>query len=146
MRFLGTIMSVQQYSEIIYDDNLQRQFIVTRDDLLQLGAPNVSAKDYITKSEQDYYDIVEVIKHAFEIVDEINIYMFNLILQKEWQRFISARYTIREHIGIDWQGAYLVWRNPKYPENHLLHLAQIDVSKHAMNAICSIAAKSLHLS
>lgn len=131
------------YSEIVYFDEYNRRFIVTREDLLEFGAPNKSAKEYITKSEYDYFDIVEVIKHALEITDEINVYMFKLIVQKEWLKFLTARYTIREHIGVDWQGAYLVWINSKYPEEHLLYLSQIDISKHAMDAIKSIAAESL---
>lgn len=131
------------YSEIVYFDEYNRRFIVTREDLLKFGAPNKSAKEYITKSEYDYFDIVKVIKHALEITDEINVYMFNLIVQKEWLKFITARYTIREYIGVDWQGAYLVWTNSKYPEDHLLYLSQIDISKHAMDAIKSIAAESL---
>lgn len=131
------------YSEMIYDDNYRRKFIVTREDLLLLGSPNASAKKHITNSRQDYYDIVDVITKAFEITDEINTFMLNLMVQKGWPSFISAQYTVREHIGIDWQGAYLVWENLKYPENHLLRLSQIDISKHAMNVICSIAAQSL---
>ena len=91
------------YSEIVYYDDECRHFIVTREDFLELGAPNKSAKEYISNSNHDYYDIVEVIKHALEITDEINVYMFNLIAKKEWHRFISARYTIREYIGVDWQ-------------------------------------------
>ena len=131
------------YSEIVYYDDECRHFIVTREDLLELGAPNKSAKEYISNSNHDYYDIVEVIKHALEITDEINVYMFNLIVKKEWHRFISARYTIREYIGVDWQGAYLVWINPKYPKDHLLYLSKIDISKNAMNVIKMIAAKSI---
>ena len=131
------------YSEIVYYDDECRHFIVTREDLLELGAPNKSAKEYISNSNHDYYDIVEVIKHALEITDEINVYMFNLIAKKEWHRFISARYTIREYIGVDWQGAYLVWINPKYPKDHLLYLSKIDISKNAMNVIRTIAAKSI---
>lgn len=131
------------YSEIVYDDNLCRKFIVTKEDLLENGAPNKSAREYISKEKQDYYDIVEVIKKALEITDEINVYMFNLIVQKEWRRFVEARYTIREYVGIDWQGAFLVCRNNKYPSDHLLHLSQIDISKNAMNAIYSIVVKSV---
>ncbi len=131
------------YSEIVYNDDLRRQFIVTKEDLLTLGNPNVSARNYIANSHLDYYDVVKVIKCAFEITDEINTQVFNFILQKEWLRFITARYTIREYIGIDWQGAYLVQPNPQYPEDHLLYLSQVNISKHAMNAIASIAARSL---
>lgn len=131
------------YSEIVYYDDYCRRFIVTKEDLLELGAPNISAKKYITNSQHDYYDIVEVIKHALKITEEINIFMFNLIMKKEWYRLWNARDTIREHIGDDWQGAYLVWENPKYPEDHLLYLPQIDISKHAMNVIMSIMAQSL---
>ena len=131
------------YSEIVYNNDYCRQFIITREELLKQESLSKSAKKYITNSNRDYYDIVEVIKRALEITDEINVYMFNLIIQKEWCRFISARYTIREHIGVDWQGAYLVWRNSKYPEEHMLHLQQIDISKHAMNAIKSIEVDSL---
>ena len=131
------------YSEIVYFDDYSRKFIVTKEDLLQLGKISPSAKQYIDKSKNDYYDIVKVIKRALEITDEINVYMFNLIAKKEWHRFIAARYTIREYIGIDWQGAYLVWENTKYPKDHLLYISQIDVSKNAMNAIRSIAAGSM---
>lgn len=131
------------YSEIIYDDNLRRQFIVTKEDLLKLGNPNASSKKYISENTNDYYDVVEIIKRAFEITDEINVYMFNLLLQKEWPRFISARYTVREHIGVDWQGAYIVKTDPRYPESHLLYLSQTSISKNAMNSILSIAAQSL---
>ena len=131
------------YSEIVYNNDYCRQFIITREELLKQESLSKSAKKYITNSNQDYYDIVEVIKQALEITDEINVYMFNLIIQKEWCRFINARYTIRENIGVDWQGAYLVWRNSKYPEEHMLHLQQIDISKHAMNAIKSIAVNNL---
>ena len=131
------------YSEIVYDDNLHRQFIVTKEDLLKLGNPNASSKKYISESTKDYYDIVEIIKRAFEIADEINVYMFNLLLKKEWPRFISARYTVRDHIGVGWQGAYIVKTDPRYPENHLLYLSQTSISKNAMNSILSIAAQSL---
>ena len=131
------------YSDMIYDDNLRRQFIVTKEDLLKLGNPNASSKKYISESKNDYYDVVGIIKRAFEITDEINVYMFNLLLQKEWPRFISARYTVREHIGVDWQGAYLVKADPRYPESHLLYLSQTSISKNAMNSILSIAAQSL---
>lgn len=131
------------YSEIVYDDNLRRQFIVTREDLLTLGNPNTSSKKYISENENDYYDVVEIIKRALEITDELNVYMFNLLLQKEWPRFISARYTVREYIGVDWQGAYLVQVDPRYPESHLLYLARTSISKNAMNSILSISAQSL---
>ena len=131
------------YSEIMYNDDMSRRFIITRDDLLELGKPNKAEQKYISASEYDYYDVVEVIRHAFEITDEINLYMFNLILQKEWLRFITARYTVIDHIGTDWQGAFLIKPNPKFPEEHLLYLSQTDISKNAMNSICSIAAKSL---
>ena len=131
------------YSKIIYDDNLHRHFIVTREDLLVLGEPNVSARDFITNSEHDYYDVIEVVKQAFKFVDEINTYVFNFILKKEWQQYITARYMVRSYIGIDWQGAYLVQADPRYSENHLLYLSQINISKNAMNAICSIAAQSI---
>ena len=131
------------YSEIMYNDDMSRRFIITRDDLLELGKPNKAEQKYISASEYDYYDVVEVIRHAFEIADEINLYMFNLILQKEWLRFITARYTVIDHIGTDWQGAFLIKPNPKFPEEHLLYLSQTDISKNAMNSICSIAAKSL---
>lgn len=131
------------YSKIVYGDDLCRQFIVTREDLLKLGNPNASSKKYITESNNDYYDVVDIIRRAFEITDEINVYMFNLLLQKEWSRFISARYTVREHIGVDWYGAYLVQADPRYPENHLLFLSQINISKNAMASILSIAAQSL---
>lgn len=131
------------YSEIMYNDDMSRRFIITRDDLLELGKPNKAEQKYISASEYDYYDVVEVIRHAFEITDEINLYMFNLILQKEWLRFITARYTVIDHIGTDWQGAFLIKPNPKFPEEHLLYLSQTDISQNAMNSICSIAAKSL---
>ena len=131
------------YSEIVYNDDLCRQFIVTKEALLTLGNPNASARSYIANSHLDYYDVVNVIKRAFEITDEINTQVFNFILQKEWLRFITARYTVREHIGIDWQGAYLVQPNPQYPEDHLLYFSQVNISKHAMNAIASIAVQSL---
>lgn len=131
------------YSEIVYDDNLRRKFIVTKEDLLKFGNPNASSKKYISENKNDYYDVVKIIKRAFEIVDEINVYMFNLLLQKEWPRFISARYTVREHIGVDWQGAYIVKADPRYPESHLLYLSQTSISKNAMNSILSIAAQNL---
>ena len=136
---------MKPYSEIVYNDDYRRQFIVTKADLLEFGSPNKSARTYISNSKQDYYDVVEIIKRALVITEEVNLYMFNFMVQKEWHRFIAARYTIREHIGIDWQGAYLVWENPKYPQHHLLYLSQIDISKNAMNAIRSIAAQSLGL-
>ena len=131
------------YSEIMYNDDMSRRFIITRDDLLELGRPNKAEQKYISASEYDYYDVVEVIRHAFEITDEINLYMFNLILQKEWLRFITARYTVIDHIGTDWQGAFLIKPNPKFSEEHLLYVSQTDISQNAMNSICSIAAKSL---
>ena len=124
-------------------DNLLASIIITRDDLLELGHPNKAEQKYISDSKYDYYDVVEVIKHAFEITDEINVYMLNLILQKEWLRFITARYTVIDHIGTDWQGAFLIKTNPKYPEDHLLYLSQTDISKNAMDSIRSIAARSL---
>lgn len=131
------------YSEIVYDDYLCRQFIVTKEDLLELGNPNASSKKYILGNANDYYDVVEIIKRAFEITDEINVYMFNLLLQKEWLRFISARYTVMEHIGVDWQGAYIVKTDSRYPASHLLHLSQTSISKSAMNSILSVAAQRL---
>ena len=126
------------YSEIVYDDDLHRQFIVTKEDLLKLGNPNSSSKKYISESTNDYYDIVEIIKRAFEITDEINVYMFNLLLKKEWPRFISARYTVREHIGVDWQGAYIVKTDPRYPESHLLYLSQTSISFKECNELYSV--------
>ena len=131
------------YSEIMYNDDMSRRFIITRDDLLELGHPNKAEQKYISDSKYDYYDVVEVIKHAFEVTDEINVYMLNLILQKEWLRFITARYKVIDHIGTDWQGAFLIKPNPKYPEEHLLYLSQTDISKNAMDSIRSIAARSL---
>lgn len=131
------------YSEIIYDDDLRRRFIVTREDLLNLGRPNASATKYISNSPNDYYDVAEVIKRAFEITEEINLYIFNLLVKKEWDRFISARFTISSYIGVDWQGAYLIRTDPRYPESHLLYLSQTNISKNAMKAICSIAAQIL---
>lgn len=131
------------YSKIIYDDNLQRHFIVTREDLLGLGEPNASARKFISNNDRDYYDVVEVIKRSFGFVEEINTYVFNFILKKEWHRYINARYTVRSYVGIDWQGAYLVYADLRYPESHPLYLSQINISKKAMNAICSIAAKSI---
>lgn len=131
------------YSKIIYDDNLHRHFIVTKEDLLNSGKISASARKYITNSIRDYYDVVEVIKHAFAFVDEINTFMFNFILNKEWHRYLLARYTVRGYIGIDWQGAYLVHADTRYPESHLLYLAQINISKNAMDSICSIAAQSI---
>ena len=68
------------YSEIIYDNDYRRQFIVTKEDLLEFGSPNKSAHAYISNSEQDYYDVVEVIKRAFDITEEVNLYMFNFII------------------------------------------------------------------
>lgn len=136
---------MKPYSEIVYNDDYRRQFIVTKEDLLEFGSPNKSARTYISNNSQDYYDVVEIIKRALAITEEVNLYMFNFMVQKEWHRFITARYTVREHIGIDWQGAYLVWENPQYPKDHLLYLSQIDISKNAMNAIRSIAAQSLGL-
>ena len=131
------------YSMIVYDDDMCRQFLVTREDLLNLGQPNASQKKFINSSQHDYYNIVDVIKHSFEIVDEINEYVFNVIAQKEWPRFVTARYVVREYIGIDWHGAYLVKSDPRYPEEHLLYLSQIEISKNAMDSIGSLAARSL---
>ena len=131
------------YSVMVYNDDLRRQFIVTKDDLLELGSPNSSSRKFIVESPKDYYDVVEIIKLAFVITDEINLYMFNFLLKKEWHRFISARHTVREYIGIDWQGAYLVQSDSRYPEEHLLSLSQTNISKNAMNSILSIATQSL---
>lgn len=131
------------YSEIIYNDDLSRQFIITREDLLTLGNPNNAERKHISNSQYDYYDVIQVIRHSFEVVDELNEYIFNLLVEKEWMNYVSARYTIREHIGLDWQGAYLVKPNSKYPADHLLYLSQTDISKNAMNLILSLAAQSL---
>lgn len=131
------------YTEIVYRDSTCRQFIITKDDLLNDKSLNTAEKNAIRTCAKDYYDVVEVIRHAFSIIDELNKYMLNLMLQKEWDRYMSARLTIRHHIGVDWQGACLVYENPRYPQDHLLFLKQISISKQAMNSILSIAARNL---
>ena len=50
---------------------------------------------------------------------------------------------MREIIGVEWDGAYLVSENTKYPKDHMMRLNKIDISKNAMQKILSIAAQSL---
>ena len=69
--------------------------------------------------------------------------MVNFLLKKEWINFYSSRTTVREIIGVEWDGAYLVSENTKYPKDHMMRLNKIDISKNAMQKILSIAAQSL---
>ena len=131
------------FSEIWYDDNYNRHFAIHTEHLLANGNLNKSGKDIVLKSKKDYFDVIEVIKQAYEIVDKINNDMVNLLLKKDWMNFYSSRITIRDYIGVDWDGAYLVSENPKYPKEHMMFLNITNISKNAMDNILSIAAKSL---
>ena len=137
------VHSQKPYSEILYDDDFKRHFIIHTEILLQDDNLNASGKKIVSTCGKDYFDVIDIIKRAFEITDELNLYIFNHVLQKEWINFYSSRITVRTHLGIEWQGAYLVQFNPKYPPNHLMHLSTISISKNAMNGILSLAAKSL---
>lgn len=138
------VHSEKPYSEIWYDDDLHRHFIIYTEVLLNSEYLNASGKEIITNCGFDYFDVVKVINHAFEIAEELNIYIVNYFMRKEWINFYSSRITIRKYLGIDWQGAYLVEFNPKFPPSHIRHLSTISISKHAMNSILSIAANSIH--
>lgn len=131
------------FSEIWYDDNYNRHFAIHTEHLLANGNLNKSGKDIVLKSKKDYFDVIEVIKQAYEIVDKINNDMVNLLLKKDWMNFYSSRITIRDYIGFDWDGAYLVSENPKYSKEHMMFLNITNISKNAMDNILSIAAKSL---
>ena len=138
------VHSEKPYSEIWYDDALRRHFIIHTNVLLQGDNLNDSGKNIVTNCELDYFDVIEVIKRAFEIVVELNLYIFNFLLKKEWINFYGGRTTVRSHLGVDWQGAYLVQINPQYPPSHLMYLSTTGISKSAMDRILSIAAKSLN--
>lgn len=131
------------FSEIWYDNNYNRHFAIHTEHLLKNNNLNRSGRSIVVKSGKDYFDVIEVITRAYEIVDEINNDMVNFLLKKEWINFYSSRITVREYIGIDWDGAYLVSKNPKYPETHMMYLTMTNISKNAINNILSIAAKSL---
>ena len=131
------------FSEIWYDDNYNRHFAIHTEHLLANGNLNKSGKYIVLKSKKDYFDVIEVIKRAYEIVDKTNNDMVNLLLKKDWINFYSSRITIRDYIGVDWDGAYLVSENPKYPKGHMMFLNITNISKNAMDNILSIAAKSL---
>lgn len=137
------VHSKKPYSEIWYDDDFKRHFIIHTDVLLQDANLNASGRKIVSNCGRDYFDVVDIIKRAFEITDELNLYIFNHLLQKEWINFYSSRITVRTHLGIEWQGAYLVQINPKYPPDHVMYLSTISISKNAMNGILSLAAKSL---
>mgnify|MGYP003295720782 CR=1 FL=1 len=138
------VHSEKPYSETWYDDDLHRHFIIHTDTLFQGDTLNGSGKTIVSNCGLDYFDVIEVIKRAFEIVVELNLYIFNFLLQKEWINFCCARTTVRNYLGVDWQGAYLVQVNPKYPPSHLMHLSTTSISKGAMDRILSIASKSLN--
>lgn len=131
------------FSEIWYDDNYNRHFAIHTEHLLKNDNLNKSGRDIVIKSKKDFFDVIEVIQRAYEIVDKLNNDMVNFLLKKEWINFYSSRITVREYIGIDWDGAFLVSKNPKYPETHMMFLNTTNISKNAMDNILSIAAKSL---
>jgi len=137
------VHSEKPYSQIWYDDDMHRHFIVYTETLLQGNNLNKAGKTIVGNCGKDYFDVLEVIKHAFEIAEKLNIYIVNVLLQKEWINFSSSRNTVIEHLGTDWQGAYLVEINPKYPESHLLYLSTKSISKHAMDSILLMIARSL---
>lgn len=139
------VHSEKPYSEIWYDDDLHRHFIIHTAVLFQGDNLNSSGKTIVLNCGLDYFDVIEVIKRAFEIVVELNLYIFNFLLRKEWINFYSGRTTVRSYLGVDWQGAYLVQINPQYAPSHLMHLATTSISKNAMDKILSIAAKSLNI-
>lgn len=135
------VHSGKPYSSIIYPDDGGRMFIITKEVLFTGNNTNASAKRIINASGKDYFDVVDVITKAFGILEELNQYMFGIILRKEWLRFYSARLATLEILGADWQRACLAWLNPQYPPEHLLGLNQSEFSKHAFNSIGSIAAQ-----
>lgn len=135
------VHSGKPYSSIIYPDDGGRMFIITKEVLFTENNTNASAKKIINASGKDYFDVADVITKAFGILEELNQYIFGIILRKEWIRFYSARLTTLEILGTDWQRACLAWLNPQYPPEHLLGLNQKEFSKHAFNSIGSIAAQ-----
>ena len=135
--------SEKPFSEIWYDDNYKRHFAIHTDHLMKIDNLNKSGKEIVSKSGKDYFDVIEVIKRLYEIIDELNINVVNFLLKKEWINFYSSRITVREIIGVEWDGAYLVSENTKYPKDHMMRLNKIDISKNAMQKILSIAAQSL---
>ncbi len=137
------VHSEKPYSEIWYDDDFKRHFIIHTEVLLHGNTLNISGKQIVTNCGMDYFDVVDIIKRAFEITTELNLYIINYLIKKEWINYYSSRLTIRKYLGIEWQGAYLVEINPKYPPDHVLYLSTTSISKNAMNSILSIAAKSL---
>lgn len=137
------VHSGKPYSDIWYDDDLHRHFIVHTEILLRGDNLNNSGKKIVSDCGLDYFDVIEVIKHAFALVEDLNLFIVNFLLQKEWINFYSSRTTIRSHLGVDWQSVYIVQINPTYPPSHMMHLSTTSISKSAMNGILSIAAKSL---
>ena len=74
--------SEKPFSEIWYDDNYKRYFSIHTDHLMKNDNLNKSGKEIVSKSEKDYFDVIEVIKRSYEIIDKLNIDLVNLLLKK----------------------------------------------------------------
>ena len=72
------------------DDKTYSELKIAADALETFNTLAFLCNSYI-KAKEDF------LAYDFTQFDVREIDMFNLLLQKEWSRFISARYTVREH-------------------------------------------------
>ena len=78
------------FSEIWYDDNYNRRFAIHTEHLLKNDNLNKSGRDIVIESKKDFFDVIEVIQQAYEIVDKINNDMVNFLLSDEQNERIKS--------------------------------------------------------
>lgn len=128
------------YSDIIYYDDFSRHFVVYVEDFLEDRSLSTSARKHAEKAEIQYFDVVDIIKYSFKILEDLNVFIYNKILSIKWASYYDARLTLKEFLPSDYLGAHLIWLNEKYPDDHILKVGHKAISTSAMKGILHIAS------
>lgn len=136
------VHSQKPYSDIIYFDDWSRHFVIYTRDLLEGDILNKSGKEIVIKSKYDYFDVVQVIEESFKALETLNVYIYNMLLNKNCKNYYSSRLIIKEYLPMEFDGAYLTWINDEYCDNHILKAESKNISINAMNRILGIASEN----